>query len=810
MAAPSPRNSIRIARGTYADLLADVSALGDGEICYAVDEDKLYIKQNSTLEPAAANAADISASGVNPGDNISIFTNDVPYLTAADVGGGNTQVLYVDVGGNDLTAVPGDISKPYATIKAACAAAGSGQVVEIFAGTYTEANPIVVPAGVLVTSAVGDQGWVGDAVLVTPSVQTADLFQLSAASAVNGFTMTLPSDLGSAGVSYAGGASTTASVTNMGVRGTVSGQGDGVVVKSAASGKIIAFEIRYKGGELNHLLSCKGGILATESVHVPNVAGTSGMVACIYQDDSVGSSVSRYQGVDNNCGNNNVDHLYINNGGTGVFYGINFFNGDRGIRLQSNNYDISFFGGLIESVNEFLYVDGGVVGTNGKLYVDAYVTKKFFVNDPGWYDSDAALEFFVDEADQESTLNSKQFWGQSLVVGEKRKPQGMIVGGGSPYNDGLKVFSASGTGLTLDGVGFADLSVNAATKDVAETFTFGSNAVDEALYFGTTAQNATGATIKHFGLQFKQLLGDSRDGIYQFEIWDGTNWVAYDYQAVDRQNGYNYADKLFWRNASFELVWFGVRDTTAWAAKAVNGVTAYWSRIRIVQSPTTLPTLIQVLLAPEGGFAINTNGKQVYFGTAQYRYSLQQGGNMFSESGGVTNASIPVGTGVDAWTHVMTNSVFNGVNDAIYWQFRIPEGTCTAFPMTLEVVVQVTAGNNAATKPTLRASLSSLPVVGNYVADPAGGKIPVPATEAEAYTVTTEEPEAYSVQMTGDQDGYLYRLAFGPFSLADHYEGDITAMVLELEDDGSSNADVTIWNVDLRGFRWTAGESQEI
>ena len=810
MAAPSPRNSIRIARGTYADLLADVSALGDGEICYATDEDKLYIKQNSTLEPAAANAADISASGVNPGDNISIFTNDVPYLTAADVGGGNAEVLYVDVSGNDLTAVPGDISKPYATIKAACAAAGAGHVVQVFAGSYTEANPVVVPSGVLVTSAVGDQGWVGDAVLVNPSVQTSDLFQLSSSSAVNGFTITLPTNAGAAGVSYAGGAATTASVTNIGIRGTVGGQGDGIAIKSAASGKIIAFEVRFKGGELRHLLSVQGGILATESVHVPNVAGTNGMVACVYQDNSQASPVSRYQGVDNNCGNNNVDNFYINNGGTGVFYGVNFFNGSVGIRLQNDSYDVSFFGGLLESVNEFLYVDGGVTGTNGKLYVDAYVTKKFFVNDPAWFDSDAALEFFVDESDQESTLNSKQFWGQSLVVGEKRKPQGMIVGGGSPYAEGVNVFTANSVTSTTDGLGFADVSANAVTKDATETFTFGSNNVDEVLYFGTTAQISTGETLKHFALQFKQLLGDSRDGEYQFEIWDGTNWVAYDYQVVGRATNYNYADKLFWRNASFELMWIGVRESTPWTAKTVNGVFAYWSRIRIVQSPTTLPTLIQVLLAPEGGFAINTNGTQVYFGTAQYRYSLQQSGNVFSESGGVTNAAITVGNGPNSWSHVMTNSTFNGIGDAIYWQIRIPEGTCTAFPLELEVAVQVTSGAGAATKPTLRAQLASLPVVGNFVADPAGGSVPVPSTEAEAYTVTTEAPESYDVQMTGDQDGYIYKLKFGPFSLADHYEGDVSALTLSLVDDGSNNADITIWNVDLRGYRWSAGENQEI
>lgn len=42
MATPSPRNSIRIARGLYADLLASIADLGIGELCYGIDHDKFY------------------------------------------------------------------------------------------------------------------------------------------------------------------------------------------------------------------------------------------------------------------------------------------------------------------------------------------------------------------------------------------------------------------------------------------------------------------------------------------------------------------------------------------------------------------------------------------------------------------------------------------------------------------------------------------------------------------------------------------------------------------------------------------------
>ena len=50
MTTPSPRNPIRIARGLYADLLASETDLKEGEICFATDQDTLYVKENGVLD----------------------------------------------------------------------------------------------------------------------------------------------------------------------------------------------------------------------------------------------------------------------------------------------------------------------------------------------------------------------------------------------------------------------------------------------------------------------------------------------------------------------------------------------------------------------------------------------------------------------------------------------------------------------------------------------------------------------------------------------------------------------------------------
>lgn len=49
MPTPSTRTPLRIARGTYANLNGSVADIQEGEICYATDQDKLYVKEGSAL-----------------------------------------------------------------------------------------------------------------------------------------------------------------------------------------------------------------------------------------------------------------------------------------------------------------------------------------------------------------------------------------------------------------------------------------------------------------------------------------------------------------------------------------------------------------------------------------------------------------------------------------------------------------------------------------------------------------------------------------------------------------------------------------
>ena len=61
MPTPTNRTAVRIARGTYSNLNSSVADLQEGEICYATDQDKLYVKEGSSLVSTQADTSTLAA-----------------------------------------------------------------------------------------------------------------------------------------------------------------------------------------------------------------------------------------------------------------------------------------------------------------------------------------------------------------------------------------------------------------------------------------------------------------------------------------------------------------------------------------------------------------------------------------------------------------------------------------------------------------------------------------------------------------------------------------------------------------------------
>ena len=55
MPTPTNRTPLRVARGSYSNLNSSVSDIQEGEIVYATDQDKLYVKEGSSLVSTQAN-----------------------------------------------------------------------------------------------------------------------------------------------------------------------------------------------------------------------------------------------------------------------------------------------------------------------------------------------------------------------------------------------------------------------------------------------------------------------------------------------------------------------------------------------------------------------------------------------------------------------------------------------------------------------------------------------------------------------------------------------------------------------------------
>lgn len=78
MTVPSPRNPILPARGNFNDLAAAISSLKNGELCYAIDRDILYVNESGTLVPTGgsslASLSDVNLSSLSNGDAL-IYNN---------------------------------------------------------------------------------------------------------------------------------------------------------------------------------------------------------------------------------------------------------------------------------------------------------------------------------------------------------------------------------------------------------------------------------------------------------------------------------------------------------------------------------------------------------------------------------------------------------------------------------------------------------------------------------------------------------------------------------------------------------------
>lgn len=726
---------------------------------------------------------DITASA-----NISgaFFYGDGSALTGTPLTG---RMLYVDsINGDDGTATRGDANSPYSTVNAALSDALSQDVVMVRPGTYTESG-LTLPSNV---SLVGEGGWrntqIGD------HSATQNILEAGGLSQVDGITFLVPSSsVGYSGVYYSGSADPTFSIYNSNFFGDAS-TGQGIGLNKTGVGKIIGAEIRCDQGGLNSILKVDSGVIALESIHVPPAPGTIDRIAF-----ATGSG--RFQLADFNAGSPNVtDALYCDDSSTTLVFGINTFNIENSIHITSNSASVTINGGQMEETGFAVLVDPGLTLDSAKVRITANHNSNYSFPAAA-ADSDFGLSFFQ-EGDATRFPQQRAF-GVDAAFGFAENGSKLFVGRGPSYSTGIKIFTTDSTATAVsDGGNFIDVTTTGSSID-ASTFTFQGTAVNHTILWTTQRVDPTGASLKHWGTQLEQSIAGV-GGSYVMEIWDGAAWTEVGCMTTSENETYRYANSFFLRADSTEIMRFGIDEDTTWATKTINSVTGYWIRARISTIVTTLPTFERWWITPSFTL-VNAEGQRTSTGLAQWRKTLVGSGNIFGESGGVVNASISVGSGglPTGWNQILLNAELNGNGDAIYFQFPLPNGVCTAFPISIKAVYSLNPVGSS--PPDMICSFLPVEVAGNLVADSGGSKVPTTRAIGDTDTLTANAAQSSSVTVPNNVANKLSIVDFGGFDVSSYYEDDI--MVMRIEMDTGYGGDVVIWSLIIEGVIFADGKT---
>tara|TARA_Y100000591_G_scaffold162310_1_gene139994 strand:- start:24 stop:689 length:666 start_codon:yes stop_codon:yes gene_type:complete len=93
MPTPSNRTPIRVARGTYSNLNSSIADIQEGEICYATDQNRCYVKENNALVSVTPDTSTLAAlasptfTGTPAAPTASAGTNTTQIATTAYVQG---------------------------------------------------------------------------------------------------------------------------------------------------------------------------------------------------------------------------------------------------------------------------------------------------------------------------------------------------------------------------------------------------------------------------------------------------------------------------------------------------------------------------------------------------------------------------------------------------------------------------------------------------------------------------------------------------------------------------------------------------
>jgi len=708
-------------------------------------------------------------------------------------------VLFVDsIHGNDTTAEPDRQENPYLTIGAALAAAPTtGSTVLVRPGVYKEEG-LVVNENV---SLIGEGGWQVTTIGPSPASATSDIIELKEDAYIEGVSVNVPQ--GSFNGIFASNSAGTNSAYNVTFYGNGTTGSTGVGMFKSGGGKLIGTGIRVEGGGIQDCLKVDSGVLALEGIHVPQSSGSIENVLLV--TTSGGTLAGRAQMLSFNSGNNNVTNVVKTTGGstgvipTALIFTPNIFNATNAYTGDGEFETLNMLGGRFENVTLAVNLDLAGTAQESTYRINANHQPLYLYNKEAAALAEFSLTFTQQSTDTfDSSFNI--FGAEQMSVGFAERGTSVSVGRGAPYTTGMVVYTTDNTASsTSDGGNLTDVT-DEATSKTGSTFTFQGAGTNHTILVGVQRQDLNGDPIKFYGLETFVSSQASSGGTYVFESWNGSEWVETMGMCTNVDEGFSYGTDYFIRPNTDEFIRVGLDEfiespiadfgvsAVTWSNKTINSIDAYWLRIRIDTAVTTLPNFERFKIL-DSVYSFSKNGVPSAKGLAQFRKTINLNGNIWSPSGGgmsLEDYSRTLGTGTNAYTHYFENSLIDTAGESVSIQFPLPIGTCTAFPITMKLVMEVPVGGGTIDSDTIEIITSALPqaVVGTLIADSSGGIEPIKRTITQTNTLDSLNPyeniidvlpEGYTPGVTtwADLRDKIFEIDLGQINVQSIYEGDM-------------------------------------
>lgn len=672
----------------------------------------------------------------------------------------------------------------YSTIALAMAAASSGDKILLKPGTYAES--FTIKAGVTL------EGYDRKQVTINGAAATGNRITLGSGSVLRNVTILAPTDFTSAIV---GNSTGVAYVEKVYIQGA---GGSGIGINCYGGTLYLTDVYRISGNIYMFLEQSFAGI-----VHINQFGDLSTTASCVtFLHTGLCSTYC------NNIYVNNTSityFLWVNSSGIVRIQNLYCLNCDYGIITDSDGTDIQVNGGKINATTYVASFDGTVTDIKLHLIGVDVDDRKINLNTALKYNESPNTSILILGKDDDAEYR-KLFTCGKFSVGSFESGSSLISGHGDFYNKywDFKVFTTDNTaGAANDGSNFVNVTANALYND-GSTFSFQNKTANYSILFGMSIDDDTLDNIKHWGHQYLIDTVSSTDGVYVFEIWNGAAWVAVNYFITGKSNNYRYGNNPFIRDQQ-ELVCLNLNTSTTWSRKAINGYTAYWTRVRITTAATTAPIFSSWQLAPSS-IEFDKNGFCRMFGMAKYSFTILGNSNIFNSNKSASTGLVTVGSGgaPTEWVQTLTQSLLTDSRETTTG-FIIPKGTCTAMPMYVRLYYYLDGGQPVTVNPSVIISFLPIECSGILVADPAAGITPTARTAANTDTVVANIAQTSTVALVNNTDSRIHSVESSAFSIANYYEGDYVALRIELRPDGTPDQTMIIFAIEVSAVKWASG-----